>query len=508
MKRFHGKTLLRVNLTYRESAGMNDVSMNSIPSKHDQYLENYKNLYSKKSSEELRALAHIKRFLERFMGDPGFRSGVLSGLLDIEKAASSIGCDVSVADFNSLKPLFHPDFQDQRTPEHIDKWPAAKIWDEYIRALLVLKNEMLAVGDSNKHNRAFDQWRNRQINRASLDLGVGGIGNVHPPIAFEVSSGCTVGCWFCGISAERFKGHFDLADGGAEEWATILTEVKGVIGEALHSGFLYWATEPLDHPQYLEILDIFFENTKLYPQTTSAIPLRNIALTRGVMDRWSKGGAYPNRFSILNTKTLVGVHEEFTPEELLGVELVLQNTGNSSNTKTDAGKAITVIPIKGQSAVKKGFSMAKGTIACVSGFLVNIVEKTVRLVSPCMPTSEIPDGYIVFATAQYSTPAELGDVMRRMISEHMPQEINPTKPIKFGHNLTYNSGSEGGTVTGSAAKFESPMVDLFGVYLQSGPISPREVLKRALSDGKDPFKVVNAIEKARRAGLIDTVVHQ
>jgi radical SAM family RiPP maturation amino acid epimerase len=486
---------------------MTDLAMDSQASKHDQYLKKYKELYAHKTPAELRALAHIKRFLERFSGDSNFRSGILSGILDIEKSAQSIGCDIEAADFKTLLPLYHPDYLDQRTPELIGRWPAAKIWDEYIRRLLALRTEMLTVGDSNGYNRAFDLWRARQINRASLDLGIGGIGNVHPPIAFEVSSGCSVGCWFCGISAERFKGHYDLCNGGSKQWANILSEVRSVIGEALHSGFLYWATEPLDHPQYLEILDIFHENTKVYPQTTSAIPLRNIELTRGVIERWAIGGGYPNRFSILNTKTLLGVHEAFTPEELLCVELVLQNSGNSTNTKTDAGKAKTIIPIQAPTPVKKGFDMAKGTIACVSGFLVNIVEKTVRLVSPCMPTSEIPDGYIVFATSSYSDPADLGNVLRRMITEHMAIDLDPGALIKFSYNLSYSMGAENGSVTGSAAKFDAPMVDLFGSYLSEGPISPRDVLKSAVADGKNPFKVVNAIEKARRAGLIETVAH-
>lgn len=494
---------------------MTDLSVNPRASKYNEYLKKYKDIYTQRSPEEIRALAHIKRFLERFTGDSDFRTGIVSGILDIEKSAMSVGCDIEAVDFKTLLPIFHPDYLNQREPELIAKWPAAQMWDTYIRSLLALRTEMLMAGDSNGHNKAFDLWRARQVNRASFDLGIGGLGIVHPPIAFEVSSGCSVGCWFCGISAEKFRGHFELSDGGSDQWRSVLVEVKSVLGEALNSGFLYWATEPLDNPQYLGILDIFYENTKVYPQTTSAIPLRDIELTRGVIGRWATGGGYPNRFSILNTKTLVGVHEKFTPEELLSVELVLQNSGNSSNIKTDAGKAKAVIPMKGPTpiknglvkngSVKKGFAMARGTIACVSGFLINIVEKTVRLVSPCMPTSKIPDGYIVFATEHYSDAADLGNVLRRMISEHMPVDLDPARLIKFSHNMSYTMNADSGSVSGSATKINAPMIDLFGTYLDAGPISPRDVLKSAVADGKNPFKVVNAIEKARRAGLIDTV---
>lgn len=484
---------------------MTDLSTNPPASKRAIYLEKYRSLYSQKSPLEIHVLAHIKRFLERFSGDSVFRNGILSGILDIEKSAESIGCDMDAVDYKTLLPIFHPDYVQQRTAGNLVNWPAAKLWDDYMRSLLSLRAEMLPAGDSNGYNQAFDMWRARQINRASIDLGIGGIGNVHPPIAFEVSSGCSVGCWFCGISAERFKGHFDLANGGAEEWSAVLNAVESVLGEALHSGFLYWATEPLDNPQYLEILDIFYEKTGVYPQTTSAIPLRDVELTRGVMSRWAKGGGYHNRFSILNTKTLLGVHETFSPDELLSVELVLQNSGNSSNTKTDAGKAKTVIPIQGATQVKKGFSMAKGTIACVSGFLINIVERTVRLVSPCMPSKDIPDGYIVFATMTYREPGELVAVLRNMIAEHMPVELNPADLIQFSHNLSYCVEAGKGVVSGSAGRFAAPMIDLFGSYLEQGPVAPRDILKSAIADGKNPFKVVNAIEKARGAGLIESV---
>lgn len=485
---------------------MDQQRENVLPSKIDDYLAHYRNLFAPNKSEEMRALAHIKRFLERFSGDVDFRTGIQSGLFDIEHSAASIGCDTALVDFQTLLPVIHPDYADQRTPELLPKWPAALLWTKYIEELSGLRDKMLLANDTNGYNRAFDGWRIRQVNRSSADLGTASKGIVHPAVAFEVSSGCSVGCWFCGVSAERFRGHFSLENGGAAEWNTTLNEVQSVLGEAMRTGFLYWATEPLDNPDYLGILDIFYDHTKVYPQTTSAIPLRNIELTRGVIERWSKSKGFPNRFSILNKKTLLAVHDEFTPEELLGVELVLQNLGNSINVKTNAGKAIPIKSVDGPNgAAKKGFSVAQGTIACVSGFLINIVEKTVRLVSPCMPTNEIPDGYIVFASANYKHPSELGGLLRQMIDEHMAITLDPDKPIQFAQNIKYTTEEESGYVEGSSTRIKAPLIDLFGKYLENGPSSPRALLKRAVLEGKNPFAVVDAIEKTRRAGLIDMI---
>jgi len=471
----------------------------------DAYLQKYREIYSPEKQDVLRKLAHIKRFLERFTGDKDFRDDILSGKVEIAHAASLIGCDVSIVDFSTLRPFFDPEYANQRKTELLKNWPAAHLWNEYIEALTGLRNEMTSANDTGGYNIAFDSWRIRQVNRASADLGVACNGIVHPVIAFELSSGCSVGCWFCGVSAERFKGHFSLANGGAEEWRNTLKEVTSVLGGAVRSGFLYWATDPLDNPDYLGILDIFYEKIKVYPQTTTAIPLRNLDLTRGVVDRWSKGKAYPNRFSILNKKTLLGVHEQFTPEELLSVELVLQNTGNSSNVKTNAGKAIPIKAIDSPNGTaKKGFVIANGTIACVTGFLINIVEKTVRLVSPCMPTSDIPDGYIVFASSKYNEVSELGAVLRKMIAENMSIGLNPDALIQFNQNIKYTLDKEGhGKIEGSGTKIEAPMVDLIGKYLTKGPVSARELLKLAVVDGKSPFAVIDAIEKTRWAGFID-----
>ncbi len=486
---------------------MDEQSKEVLHDKLDAYLQKYRDIYSPQRQDILRKLAHIKRFLERFTGDKDFRNDILTGQMEIEHGAASIGCDVSIVDFSTLRPFFDPKYADQRTPELLPNWPAAHLWNEYIETLTGLRNEMIPANDTGGLNIAFDSWRIRQVNRASADLGVACNGIVHPVIAFEVSSGCSVGCWFCGVSAERFRGHFSLENGGADEWRNTLIEVKSVLGGAIRSGFLYWATDPLDNPDYLGIVDIFYEETKVYPQTTTAIPLRNLELTRGVVDRWSKGKAYPNRFSILNKKTLLGVHEQFTPEELLSVELVLQNSGNSTNVKTNAGKAIPIKAVDGPNGTaKKGFAIANGTIACVTGFLINIVEKTVRLVSPCMPTSDIPDGYIVFATSRYNDVSELGAVLRKMIAENMAINLNPDALIQFNQNIKYTLGEEGqGKIEGSGTRIEAPMVDLIGKYLTKGPVSARELLKLAVVEGKNPFAVVDAIEKTRRAGFIDMI---
>ena len=40
--------------------------------------------------------------------------------------------------------------------------------------------------------------------------------------------------------------------------------------------------------------------------------------------------------------------------------------------------------------------MEGGTIACVSGFLFNMVERNVRLISPCNASERWPLGYRIY----------------------------------------------------------------------------------------------------------------
>lgn len=270
----------------------------------------------------------------------------------------------------------------------------------------------------------------------------------------------------------------------------------------MKSGFCYWATEPLDNPEYVEFLEIFENEVGVIPQTTTAIPLRNLDLTRRMLKGWERKKSFPNRFSILTTQILRRVHETFTPEELVGVELVLQNTG-SINVKSGAGKAFQSDIQPGSAKRVKNSNVVSGTIACVSGFLVNIVEKRVRLVSPTLPSPAWPDGYIVLDDKKYGTPDDLRLVMEGMIEKHMSANLNPLEPINFGNNFEYFEDCGKFGIRTANVNIESPYLALIGPSISEGNNTPIEIVKRASARGEDPFRIVSLIDDARRAGLLE-----
>lgn len=476
-------------------------SLAAQPVAHEDVFSAFREAFSR-PPEQLRQIAHIKRFLERFQGDDVYRGAVLTGVMSLEEAAAACGCEL---DLTSLQPVFNIEFSAHRSSATADDWPLTALWDEHLHGLLGLRDKIREIGDTAGADPAFDQWRRRQINRTAFELGAHSQGIVHPPVTFELSSGCSVGCWFCGISAAKFGGNFSVQGAGRDEWEQTLRAVQSVLGPGLKTGFCYWATEPLDNPEYADFLDVYEEVVGVLPQTTSAIPLRNKELTRAVLARWERSKSFPNRFSVLTTKILLQIHQEFTPEELLGVELVLQNKGSPA-PKSGAGRAYQGRTVQAEGPVQhKNGTIVNGTIACVTGFLINIVERRVRLISPTAPCDEWPDGYIVFDDARYGRPENLAATMKEMIARNMGSKIDPHAPIRFGQHIDFFDDERGVGVESAHVKVETRLLDVIGRMINDGDKSPLQIVQLASREGVDPFQVVGVITDARRAGLIESV---
>ena len=63
------------------------------------------------------------------------------------------------------------------------------------------------------------------------------------------------------------------------------------------------------------------------------------------------------------------------------------------------------------------------TIACVSGFVVNMFERSVRLVTPVAASDEHPTGEMIFDTATFTDGVSFEDMLRQMIGRHMHETI-------------------------------------------------------------------------------------
>lgn len=332
-------------------------------------------------------LALAKRFCERYRGDAEFRQNLQEdGQACLERAGFPFSLE-------EVRPLFE-------TREH-------QLPSRLVRRVWAFHQEKVAWREGLREQMqltspGLDAWRRRQVRRCAWQLAAGNAeAIVHPPAAFELSRGCSVGCWFCGVSAPRLSDLWRATPENLRLWREVLEVVVEICGPAAGHSFLYWATDPLDNPDYERFCLEFQAVTGHFPQTTTALALKDVERTRALLKLSEAQGGPMDRFSVLSLRQLHQIHQHFTPRELLRVELVTQNK-ESLGARSAAGKALSRIDPETAHA---------STIACVSGFLFNMPDQSVRLVSPCPSGPRWPDGYRVYEQGHFNTARELKDLL-------------------------------------------------------------------------------------------------
>lgn len=392
------------------------------------------------SPDYIREVAEIKRFLEVWSADSGFRQN-----LDTDPEAAAARLPLSIRP-EGVKYLWDETTSLQTQAEDVPL--AALRYRSFIFEKLHYRQVLRS--DEPTMDRGFSAWRQRHMRRVANELSTLAAGSiVHAPFCIELSQGCSVGCWFCGISAPRLEDIFLYTAENAELFDGVLGAMKEILGNAVGRGFLYWATDPMDNPDYEKFLVHFHDRTGNLPQTTTALPLKNLDRTRALLDLSRQKHGMMDRFSLLTLAQLERVHREFTPEELLYVELVTQNK-ESHQAKAKAGRALVGIHSPRSETSKKhvGNQTHEGTIACVSGFLLNMVNRTVKLISPCQASEKWPLGYITFAESHFRNAAEFCDITRRMVDEFMPAFLRGDEQVSFFDYVDQSDLPDGLRLTG------------------------------------------------------------
>jgi radical SAM family RiPP maturation amino acid epimerase len=384
--------------------------------------------------EYVSGIARTKRFLERWSADPAFREQVHA---DPYGLSARYGLE---ADPEEIRLLWDT----EALARHTEGEPvplAVRRYESFIREKLQFR-EVIRAASAPQEPR-LKAWRRRQMYRAVSELGLAkSHGIVHAPVCFELAKGCSVGCWFCGVSAPKLEDIFLYTKQNALLWRETLEAVRDLLGPAAAHGFCYWATDPLDNPDYERFLTDFADILGDFPQTTTAIPMRDPARVRGLLKLSRERGGKLDRFSVLTLGILDKVHAEYSADELAFVELVTQNKG-TIGSKAFAGRARKFDRSRAQDNGDALDDTLSGTVACVSGFLFNMVERTVRLVSPCNANERWSMGYRVYAQGTFNSGKDLRELLEKMIADNMPASVTHRDPVRFQRHLKYEELEDG-----------------------------------------------------------------
>ncbi len=387
--------------------------------------------------EELIRGSQIKRFYERWYADPDFQQQFLT---DPYQAIVHYNLNINSEDIRALwKRVLAQRNAGKPAPLFVERG----IEEFYRKIYRKIKWDMFHTIAASSREPRFKAWRERQIARASSQMWKLVHDEIpHLTVAFELSKGCSVGCWFCGLSAPRLGDIFTYSQENAKLWREVLELLKNIHGSAAKASFCYWASDPLDNPDYEKFCSDFHELLGVFPRTTTALFLKDPARTRTLLKLSLEKGCVINRFSILSLKILDQLHKEFSPEELAFVRLELHNL-ESEDIKANSGRAREYNKRKASKNQETLDDSLQGTIASVSGFLFNMVERSVKLISPCNADDRWPLGYRIYESGTFTSIDDLKILLEGMIDRHMPLTVRPNDRISFRRDLKYESLPDG-----------------------------------------------------------------
>jgi radical SAM family RiPP maturation amino acid epimerase len=375
----------------------------------------------------------FKVALTEYVGDPKFK-------IDFEISPQKALIDRGFGSVDALSLSILTD-KELANKYKTDAPETPKVVKEYRQFIAAKKLHAMSIRDVHVKHKGWETWRQRMVLATLWREGpVKYQRLVHAPFTIELTEGCTVGCWFCGVDAEKFQKPVELNNGTKDLYTSILHAFDQLAGnESAQTGFLYWATDPLDHPEYEWFLNEFHENLGFWPQTTTAQGMQHADRLRKMFKTIKNKNAFVQRFSMIRKKDLKEIRNYFTPEELFLCEQIPQYD-NELSPKATSGRTRDIV-LKKQAAGKKvGFHYNledTSSIACISGFLINLVNKSIKLITPCNATDKWPLGYRILGEAIFNEKESAYETIKKLLDENIENTFKLESKVKLirGVNL-------------------------------------------------------------------------
>lgn len=272
---------------------------------------------------------------------------------------------------------------------------------------------------------------------------------------------------------------------------------------------LYYGTEPHDNPHYLDFMKDYDDLTG-GPLCTSTAAGTDAEWIRELIAYYRQGTHPWPRLSVLSKKMLFKIHELYTPEELRDVELLMQMREHPRK-KVAGGRILEEQEgLRGREAGQYLDGIVpQGSIACVTGFLINMVKRTIQLVSPCYTSQKWPYGYRIFDERSFNTVEEFDTAIRELIDCNMPDAPFPEMIARFRDDLVYHSTEEGFDLVSPnqvhhvrGQEFYTPL----GTLLSGNDLTYNQLYDVMMERYHiNPMIVVAGVKKLFDAGFLDEV---
>lgn len=261
-------------------------------------------------------------------------------------------------------------------------------------------------------------WRDLQISRYSReDISTRSSQITHIPYAIELSEGCSGGCSFCGVSAQALQNSGLPFKDGKEIYQALLEVLGNACGLLSQYGVLYWATDPLDQPDYECYANLFYQKFGLWPITTTALAENHIERIRDMLRTPAAKRPWGLRCSMRSRYAYQKLFKELTPLER-GVIRFLPQYPESSSQHALAGRSFSKDTASQQ-------TQSGGTIACMSGFLISLPKREIQLLTPCLAEPRNLNGYRVLGRDSFTSTEDLPNAFNKLL------DLLPCPPIQL-----------------------------------------------------------------------------
>jgi hypothetical protein len=400
--------------------------------------------------------SRAKRFNERWLADPSFRTALFR---DPERALADYALPV--------------DPEEARGIVAGDTDQAGSI-ARGIYGISAMKSAVMGRWygpEATASDARIAAWRARQQARMQLELGPFQTrASVRAAWNAELTRGCSGGCWFCNMAASGLSGAAPADERSLHEWRGIVRALKTRLGPATRTGFLDGATDPFDHPAYEAFCRIVLDEAGFFPPTSTALALRDPERSRRFFAEAKAAGCWSVRLTIRDQHELDAVHANFSSDELAHVQLNSFTSG-SSFVYSLAGRFRERFLSDPDFAARERRKLAFApwytgskdyqddnvypvdANTGVAGFSLNLVDRTVSLVTPRPSSDAFPLGFETLDRLTFNDCDEFGGALDALVQRWMPTRLRETDTVALWHGLRCEPIADGVRLHGRFRQF-------------------------------------------------------